>query len=63
MEEFYTVEEVAQKLKVTEYVIRKWIREKKLKAVKIGRLWRVPESALREFLKINGKGEDRNGGS
>lgn len=63
MEEFYTAEEVAQKLKVSPNVVRRWIREKKLKAVKVGRLWRVPESTLREFLKLNGKGENRSGGA
>ena len=51
MEEYFTPQEVAGKLKVNIHTVYRWIREGKLDAVKIGDLWRIPESVLREFLR------------
>lgn len=61
-DKFYTPDEIAKQLKITRQAINKWIREGKLKAVKLGRIWRIPESALQEFIKESmekgkGKGE------
>lgn len=52
---FYTVREVAEKLSVTEETVRRWIREKKLKATKIRikglkEAWGISQAALREFM-------------
>ena len=50
-EEYLTVEEVAQRLKVTKQAIYNWINEGKLHAVKAGRATRIPLSSLEAFLK------------
>lgn len=51
METLLTVQEAAEKLKVNEFALRKWIREGKIKAAKIGRFWRIKEDDLEEFVK------------
>ncbi|SFH40392.1 DNA binding domain-containing protein, excisionase family [Desulfotomaculum arcticum] len=61
MENYYTPQEVSDKLKLNVRTLYKWIREGKLNAVKLGDVWRIPESALQEFIKEsmeNGKGEE-----
>ena len=40
-EQFYTPAEIADRLKVSEQTVRLWIRDKKIKARKFGRAWRV----------------------
>ena len=52
---FHTVRVVAEKLNVTEETVRRWIREKKLKATKIRikglkEAWGISPAALREFM-------------
>ena len=51
MGEYFTPQEVAGKLKVNIHTVYRWIREGRLAAVKVGDLWRIPESALTEFVK------------
>jgi excisionase family DNA binding protein len=51
MEKYYTPEEIAANLKVSRKTIYNWIREGRLKAVKIGHFWRVSESELNRLLK------------
>ncbi len=50
LDEFFTVEELADKLKVSEQTIRLWIRERRLEAYKFGRAHRVPAAAFQRFL-------------
>jgi excisionase family DNA binding protein len=45
-EELLTVAEVAERLGLSRYTVRVWINEGKLRAVKMGKAWRIPESAL-----------------
>ena len=47
---YLTVEEVAKQLGLSEYRIRELIREKQIRAVKIGQ-WRVKPEDLNEFIK------------
>jgi excisionase family DNA binding protein len=47
---YLTVEQVAKQLGLSEYRIRELIREKKIRAVKIGQ-WRVKPEDLKEFIK------------
>ncbi len=47
----YTPEEIAEILNITEYTVLKWLREGKLKGFKAGRLWRVSEEQLNDFMK------------
>jgi len=46
----YTLDEVAEVLKITRRTLYTYVKEGKLKAVKIGREWRVSETALQDFL-------------
>jgi excisionase family DNA binding protein len=54
MEDYYTPQEVADKLKVNTRTLYRWIHEGKLKAVKVGELWRISETELSRILR----GED-----
>jgi len=51
---YYSPEEIAELLNLHPATIRKWIRQGKLKAVKLGRVWRIMEEDLQEFLNQNG---------
>jgi excisionase family DNA binding protein len=46
-ERFLTLDEAANRLDVSNEVIRKWLRSGRLKGVKAGRLWRIKECSLR----------------
>lgn len=50
MESFLTVEEFAHNIKVQEGTVRKWLREGKLRALKLDRVWRIPESEVEAHL-------------
>lgn len=43
--------EVAELMEVTDRTVRRWIKSGKLKAYKPGRDYRIPESAVREFVE------------
>ncbi len=57
-DEFYTVEEMAQYLKISEQTIRAWIRARKVSAVKLGRSWRIPRP---EVERVATEGVPENG--
>ncbi len=46
----YTVEEVAEILKVTPRTLYNYIKNKELEAVKIGKYWRIKHSSLQAFI-------------
>lgn len=46
----HTVENAAQQLHLHPFTVLKLIKNKKLKASKIGRVYRIRESAIEEFL-------------
>ena len=48
MEMFLTVEQAAQRLQLTPYTVRKHLQAGKLRGLKRGSVWRIPESALSE---------------
>jgi excisionase family DNA binding protein len=50
METYYTPQEIAKQLKVNKLTVYRWIKEGRLKAVKIGRFWRVSETELKNTL-------------
>lgn len=50
MIELLTPQEVANELKVTRRTVYSYIKEEKLKARKIGGLWKVTQKDLRDFL-------------
>ena len=47
---YLTVEKVAEQLGLSEYRVRELIREKQIRAVKIGQ-WRVKPEALKAFVR------------
>ena len=47
---YLTVEQVAKQLGLSEYRVRELIREKQIRATKIGQ-WRVKPEDLKEFIK------------
>lgn len=51
MENYYTAQEVADKLKLPVRTIYKWIRGEKLKALKVGVVWRISENELNRLLQ------------
>lgn len=51
MEEYFTPQEVASKIKVDIRTVYRWIREGRLQAVKVGHFWRISESELKRLLK------------
>lgn len=55
--EMYTSDEVADILKVKERTIRQWLRDGKLKGVKIGTHWRIMEEDLQDFIERHKKGD------
>lgn len=50
-EQFYTIKEVAQNLKVSERTIHNWIKEGQLNSYKVGRLTRISKEQLEEYLQ------------
>ncbi len=54
-----TVHEVADLLKVKESTVRSWIKENDLRAIKLGRDWRVAVKDLEAFVNAHA---NRDGG-
>ena len=51
-ERYYSPEEVAEKYNISGVVVRKWLREGKLKGIKLGgKIWRIPEVELEQFVR------------
>lgn len=48
----YTAEELANFLGVATWTANKLCRERRIKAIKVGKEWRVTQNALEEYLKI-----------
>ena len=47
---YQTVKEVAERLQVSEATVRGWIKEGGLRAIEIGKGWRIADSDLETFL-------------
>ncbi len=47
-----TPAQVAERLQVTERTIYAWLSAGALRGAKIGRIWRIPESALQALLDV-----------
>lgn len=50
-EEFYTAEELADRLKVSSQTVRAWIRDEKITAVKFGRAWRITRAEVERIAR------------
>jgi excisionase family DNA binding protein len=60
MESLLSVEEGAQKLGLHPVTLRKWLREKRISGVKVGRKWKLRESDLRAFVAANATTAETN---
>jgi excisionase family DNA binding protein len=47
---FLTPQEVSDLLRVSIYTVRRWIKEGKLPAYKVGRVWRISKTDLDKWL-------------
>ncbi|MBC7075465.1 MAG: helix-turn-helix domain-containing protein [Syntrophomonadaceae bacterium] len=54
-QKYFTPQEIAEKFKVKKSTVYFWIREGKLRAVRLGSLIRIPEYALKDFIKDTSK--------
>ena len=50
MQDIYTPDEIADKLKVTRLTVYRWIEKGELKAFKAGKMWRITREDLETFL-------------
>ncbi len=49
--EFYTLEELSEKIKIPVITLRKYLKAGKLEGVKIGKHWRITDEQLKEFIE------------
>ena len=49
----YTVEEAAEKLKISPLTLGNWLRAGKIIGTKVGRKWRITENDLQAFIDKN----------
>ena len=50
-EQLRTPDEVAERLSISAQTFRGYIRTGRIRAIKVGRLWRVRESDLQEYMR------------
>ena len=55
-DQYQTVKEVADRLKVSEATVRGWIKHGDLRAIDIGKGWRIADSDLKIFLDEHATG-------
>ncbi|QXC52860.1 helix-turn-helix domain-containing protein (plasmid) [Agrobacterium salinitolerans] len=48
---YQTVQEIADRLKVSEATVRHWIKDGSLRAIDIGKGWRISDADLQDFLR------------
>ena len=53
MELYLTVDDVAVILQTSPNTIRKYLREDKLKAYKVGKNWKIKQRDLEQFIELN----------
>ena len=51
MDKLMSLQEVAEKLNLHYRTVLNWVQEGKLEAVKTGRVWRISQQEVEEFLK------------
>jgi excisionase family DNA binding protein len=50
-DKLYTIEEVAELLAVHPDTVRRYLRDKRMRGVKLRRFWRIPHSEFQKFLE------------
>nr|DAG98323.1 MAG TPA: helix-turn-helix domain protein [Tectiviridae sp.] len=51
MSKFYTPQEIAEMLRVTDKTVRNWIRSGELDAVVVGKSYRIPEESIKKLIQ------------
>jgi excisionase family DNA binding protein len=59
LEELFLPAEVARILRVTVRTVERYCAQGKLRAIKVGRGWRIPRAALEDFLRQGGANAGR----
>lgn len=49
---YQTVQELAERLEVAEATVRQWIKSGELRAIDIGKGWRIADTDLERFFKV-----------
>lgn len=60
-DQYQTVKEVAERLKVAEATVRHWIKIGDLRAIDIGKGWRIADADLGAFLRLHETAPKRKG--
>lgn len=50
--QFFTLEEVSAKMKITTRSLRRYIKDGKLKAIKFGKMWKVSSEELQRVMQV-----------
>ena len=50
MKKIFTPDQVAKELSISVRTVRKWLRDGKIRGVKIGKSWRVSEAELERLM-------------
>lgn len=58
MPDFMTPAQVAKRLQITERTVYKYLSNGEMEAVKIGRVWRITEEQLQEFIRKNTRNKE-----
>ena len=51
MEKLYTCKQLAEALQINIQTVQRFVREGKIKAIKVGREFRITEQSLQDYLK------------
>ncbi len=51
MERMWRVREVAELLRVHRATVNEWIRQGRIRAVRVGKLWRIPDSEVKRIVE------------
>lgn len=51
-DEYYTIQEVADKLKVAYLTVYRWVQTGDLEAVKVGKQYRIKNECLKKFIGV-----------
>lgn len=60
-DQYQTVKDIADRLKVAEATVRHWIREGDLRAIDVGKGWRIADADLEAFLRAHETAPRRHG--
>ena len=51
MEQYYSVTQVAEMYSVSREAVHQWIKAGRLKAVQVGKLYRISENEIKKFIR------------